>query len=270
MRSHRRTFVTAALAGAALLAAGCGSGRDTSAFLPDDPPAVQSAAPAQREIPQVVVAGPKQALIDERDAAAADAKNSRAAALAAEERRRSARRELRDEREKSRRQRRRAAAREEKLAGALVAVRRRIRDTDLATPTPTPRVNEPDPPITASDDGSDLIAERDRRSDAEVRAAVLRFHELLDRRDVRSCELLTERLLVAIHGAEDPLGRCRAAVSSISEPVAVTIAESRTRGRVSSVAVITRIGEQEFAQTMRLVLIDGTWLFDDVERRGTD
>lgn len=268
MRSHRRTLVTAALAGAALLAAGCGSGRDSSAFLPDDPPAVRSAAPAQREIPQVVVAGPKQALIDERDAAAADARNSRAAALAAEERRRSARRELRDEREKSRLQRRRAAAREEKLAGALVAVRRRIRDTDLATPTP--RVNEPDPPITASDDGSDLIAERDRRSDAEVRAAVLRFHELLDRRDVRSCELLTERLLVAIHGAEDPLGRCRAAVSSISEPVAVTIAESRTRGRVSSVAVITRIGEQEFAQTMRLVLVDGTWLFDDVERRGTD
>lgn len=256
MGSHRKPFAGVALVSAALLAAGCGSGRDTAAFMPDGAPAAESAEPAPREIPQVVVAAPKQALVDER-----------AAAAAAAERRKAARRRLREERERA--QRERAAAREDQPSAAPVAARRKLPATDTDTATPEPQVSEPDPPIATSDTGQDLIAERDRRSDAEARAAVLRFHELVDRRDVRSCDLLTRRLLVSTYGTEDPLGRCRAAVSSLADPVAVTIAESRTHGRASSVAVVTRVGDQEYPQTMHLVLVDGTWLVDRVERRST-
>ncbi|MEJ7783650.1 MAG: hypothetical protein WKF96_02530 [Solirubrobacteraceae bacterium] len=266
MRSHRIPLIVAALL-STVLAAGCGSGRNAEAFLPDEPATVASAPPAQSEVPQVVVAGPKQALLDERDAAATDAKDSRAATVAAEARRQAARRTLREERAESRRVSERAAAREEKLKGALLTAREPRSDTGVEPASPQPDRDTADVPITASDTGPDLMAERDRRSDAEARAAVLRFHELLDRRDVRACDLLTEKLLVASYGNEDPLNRCRAAVSSLSSAVGVTIVESRTHGKASSVAVITRIGEQEYPQTMHLVLVNGTWLFDAVERR---
>jgi len=265
MRAHRLA-ITAVLV-STVLAAGCGSGRDSEAFLPDETATTAPAAP--REIPQVVVAGPKQALLDERDAAAADAQDSRAAAVAADARRKAARRELREERAKSRRVSKRAGTRETKLKAALVTAREKKRAGEKSeAAAPEPQTNEPDAPITASDTtGKDLIAERNRRSDAEARAAVLRFHELLDRRDVRSCDLLTEKLLLKIYGTEDPMARCHAAVAAISSSVSGVITDSRTNGKASSVGVITRIGEQEQSHTMHLVLVDGTWLFDDVERR---
>lgn len=266
MRSHRFALTTLALLGT-VLATGCGSGRDSDAFLPDAAPATASAPPADT-VPQVVVAGPRQALVEARDAAAADAQASRNAAAEAEAKRKATRRKLRQEREKAKR----AAAREALLQAALLAETKKNKKpktpavaTEVATPKPD---REPvSAPISASDTGSQLIAERNRRSDAEARAAVLRFHELLDNRDVRSCDMLTEKLLTAFYGEENPAERCRAAASSITASVSVVIAESRTYGKVSSIAVVTKIGDQEFPQTMHLVLVDGTWLVDAVERR---
>ncbi|MCW2991088.1 MAG: hypothetical protein JWM73_1682, partial [Solirubrobacterales bacterium] len=137
---------------------------------------------------------------------------------------------------------------------------------ETASPDPTPKPAA-DAPITASDTGSDLIAERNKRSDAEARAAVVRFHELLDRRDPASCDMLTPKLLTDFYGAEDPLARCQAAAAAISSSVSVVIAESRTYGKAATIAVVTRIGDQEFPQTMRLVLVDGSWLLAAVEAR---
>lgn len=263
-RSHRNPLVVAALL-STVLAAGCGSGRDAEAFLPDEPATPAGAPPAQSEVPQPVVAGSGQVPFDEDDAAASDARDGRAAAVAAKAGPEAARRAPGADQAESGRVNERAAAGEANPQGAAGE---RGSDGGAERPAaPRPDPDTADVPRTGSDTGADLMAERDRRSDAEARAAVLRFHELLDRRDVRACDLLTQKLLVEIHGNEDPLGRCRAAVSSISSAVTVTIAESRTRGRASSVAVITRIGEQEYPRTMHLVLVDGTWLFDAVERR---
>jgi hypothetical protein len=268
MRSHRFALTTLVLLGT-VLAAGCGSGRNTEAFLPAAEPATASAPVAASAIPQVVVAGPKQALIDERDAAAAEAKASRQAAAEADRKRQVARRELRKERAKAKRDRRRAAHREAELQSALVAAEKsKPKPASVPAPaTPKPAREPASAPITASDTGSQLVTERNRRSDAEARAAVLRFHQLLDGRDARSCDMLTAKLLAAVYGAEDTLGRCRAAVAQIASTVSVVIAESRTSGKASSVAVVTTIGDQQFPQTMHLVLVDGSWLFDAVERR---
>jgi hypothetical protein len=63
------------------------------------------------------------------------------------------------------------------------------------------------------------------------------------------------------------LERCRSAVSANRAPVSVVIAESRAHGKRASVAVVSRMGEAEAAQTMYLVLVDGTWLIDLVVRK---
>lgn len=269
MRAHRFALTTLVLL-AAVLATGCGSGRDASAFLPDAVPATASAPPAAGAVPQVVVAGPKQALVDERDAAAADAKASREAAAQAAADRKAARQELRKERARAKRLRKRAAARELALQTALLAETRKKSKRPVSSSQPATPKPEREPvsaPITGSDTGSGLIAERNRRSDAEARAAVVRFHELLDNQDVRSCEMLTDRLLSAFYGDENAMDRCREAAASISAAVSVVIAESRTYGKASSLAVVTRVGDQEFPQTMQMVLVNGSWLVDAVERR---
>lgn len=268
MRSHRFALTTLALL-ATVLATGCGSGRDSQAFLPDAAPATASAPPAASAVPQVVVAGPKQALVDQRDAAAADAQASREVAAKAAADRKAAREELRKERAKAKKLRKRAAARELALQTALLAETKKSKQSTTSGQPATPKPDrEPvSAPISASDTGSQLVAERNRRSDAEARAAVVRFHELLDRHDARSCDLLTDKLLKAFYGEENAMDRCREGAASISAPVSVVIAESRTYGKVSSLAVVTKIGDQEFPQTMHLVLVDGTWLVDAVERR---
>lgn len=271
MRSHRLAPTALALL-ATVLATGCGSGRDSDAFMPDAAPATASAPPAADAVPQVVVAGPKQALVDQRNAAAAEAQASRESAAKAAAERKAARAELRKERARAKRLRKRAAARELVLQTALLAeTKKKSKQSASAGQPATPKPDrEPvSAPISASDTGSQLVAERNRRSDVEARAAVVRFHELLDKQDVRSCDMLTDRLLTAFYGEDKPMDRCREGAAAIAADVTVVIAESRTFGKVSSLAVVTKIGDQEFPQTMHLVLVDGTWLIDAVERRAS-
>lgn len=269
MRSHRLALTTLSVA-AALFAAGCGSGRDQESFLPDAPAAATPSVQGATAIPQVVVAGPKQEILDERDAAKANAAASLDSALAADEKRKATAKQLREEREKAERAHKRAARRERALEKELAAARAQDKadkaQADRVVPDATPKPAT-DAPITASDTGSDLIAERNKRADLEARAAVLRFHELLNQRDARSCDLLTDKLLTDFYGAEDPAGRCRAAVDAISAQVSVVIAESTTYGKASTLAVVTHIGDQDIPQTMHLLLVDGTWRLDAVERR---
>lgn len=265
MRSHRLGVAAAALA-AAVLAAGCGAGRQSPQFGADAASPSGRAVPAApvTQPPPVVVAGPDRKLIAERDAAAAAAARSEQAADRAEQQRRAARRRLREERRQAAGARRRAAAREALLRRALAA-RREAAGAGAGAGTPS----GPSAPIAASDvTGSSLAADRDRRSDAESRAAVVRFHELLNARDARACDMLTPRLLEAINGsAPGALDRCRAGVRAITAPVSVVIAESRARGNRAVIAAVSRMGDREAAQTLRLVLVDGTWMIDAVERQ---
>lgn len=263
MRSHRLALATLAAA-TSLLAAGCGTGRDTEAFLPagSDPATPVAEAPPA---PAPVVVGAPDAAAAPEPAAGADR-----ALTQAERERRAARRELREERGKARRARKRAAAREAFLREALSsATRRKTAAKKPAAPASgSAPASEPSAPITASDVSTrDLVAERNRRSDAEARAAVIRFHELLDRRDVRACSLLTPALLEAVHGSDRPLERCHEAVAAITADVSVQISESRAHGARAAIAVVSRWGDNEVAQTLRLVLENGTWLIHAVERR---
>jgi hypothetical protein len=266
MRSHRLAVIVISLA-STVLAAGCSAGRDTPTFGAGATPSAGAgvqAAPVT-DVPPVIVSAPDAQALRERDAAAADATHSREIAAQARARRNAARHELRKERTKAARAHRRAAARERRLRAALggaLAPRR-------STPAPSPPVSGHSAPIAASDvGGTDLAAERDRRSDTEARASVVRFHELLDQRDAHSCMLLTPRFLHVLYGAEDDAGsRCAEATRSIGAAVSVVIADSRAHGRRASVAVISRMGDAEVAQTLHLLLVDGTWLIDAVERQ---
>ena len=78
---------------------------------------------------------------------------------------------------------------------------------------------------------------------------------------------MTRRLLQSIYGDQpDALDRCRAAVAAVTAHVTAVIAESRAHGRRATVAVVSRMDDTELAQTLRLVLVDGTWLIDEVQR----
>lgn len=276
MRSHRLVITLLAL-GASAAVAGCGTGRGNPTFGadPSAPGAsgVQAAAPAPAPQPAapVVIAGPDQKVVAERDAASAAAARSADAAAKAEQRRKDAAKELEDERAKAARARRRAAAREAFLRQALAAqakARQRAPATQAATSGPAVATPQHSAPISASDtSGNDLIADRDRRSDAESRAAVVRFHELLDARDARACDMLSPRMLTSVYGT-DPgaIDRCRAGVEAIDQRVSVVIAESRAHGKRAVIAVVSRLGDTEVRQTLRLVLVDGTWLIDGAQR----
>jgi hypothetical protein len=267
MGSSRLVIAALALV-ATVLMAGCGSGRNPPSFGAGATPAGAVQAAPTTQAPPVVVAGPDRKVLEERDAASAAAAAGRAAAAKAEADRKAARDALSDERAKAARARERAATREAALRQALAAKARADKRSQADPASPKP-VSQGSQPIGASDvDGADLAAERDRRSDAEARAAVVRFHELLDERDARSCDLLTTRLLTALYGTEaDALDRCRAAVRSVTSHVSVVISESRAHGRYATVAVVSRMGDSQVAQTLHLVLVDGTWLIDAIERK---
>jgi hypothetical protein len=215
----------------------------------------------------VVIGAPDEKVLEERDAAQAAAAANLGAATEAEKKRKEARKDLREERQKAQRAAARAEAREARLRKALreAAQQREAEEASAATPKP---VTQQAQPITGSSVGAPtLVAERDKRSAAEARAAVVRMHELLNERDARSCDLLTEKLLTAVYGAEDgAIDRCRAAVEATTFPVAVTISETRAHGRAASVAAISKLGDSTFEQTFTLVLVDGTWLVDAIER----
>jgi hypothetical protein len=265
MRSHRLAL-TALLAVLTATAAGCGTGKDTSRYMGsgvvETPVAEEAAKPAP-----VVIGAPDDELIQERDTAKAAAAANLGAAAEAEKKRKQARRELREERQKAQRAAARAEEREAKLRKALRAAAKQREAEQAAAATPKP-VSQAEQPITGSSVGTTtLVAERDRRSAAEARAAVVRMHELLNERDPRSCDLLTEKLLHAVYGAEDgALERCRAAVAATTFPVAVVVSESRAHGRSASVAAISKLGDSSYEQTFTLVLVQGTWLVDAIER----
>ena len=268
MASHRLILTTLAAA-AALTATGCGSGKDTDAFLPTDPPVSAAPSVPPAAAAPVIVGGPSEEIVAERDLAATQAAGAITAAQEADERRKEASRELREEREKAERARERHQARQERLRKAL-AEARKDEGADAARPAarPAPAAPKPQATIGASDVGRDLTDERNARSDAEARAAVIRFHELLDRRDAGSCELLTQVALDALYGTEPgAIDRCRAMVGALSEAVSVTIEASRADRDRALLDIVVHYGETDLPQTMALVLVDGTWKIAAAARR---
>lgn len=271
MAAHRLALATV-LAASSLAAAGCGSGKDTDAFLPADPPvAATPVAPAPAA--PVIVGGPSQEAVAGAPAMSGDVARARAADAArfaerADERRKEARRELRDEREKAERARKRAEQREAALRAALADARKDAREAARPVTRPAPATLPAEPTIGASDVGRDLVGERNARSDAEARAAVVRQHELLDRRDTRACDLLTPAAMTAAFGAaEGALERCQAMVRALTEAVSVTIESSRADGRRATLDVVVHYGDTDLPQTLALALVGGTWMIDGAQRR---
>ena len=266
MASHRLVFTTL-LAAVAAGAAGCGSGKDTDAFLPADPPVAATPVVPPPAAP-VIVGGPSQAVVAERDLARAQAADAARAAQEAEDNRKAARSELREEREQAERARKRALQREAVLRAALTDARKDAKDAARPAARPAPAAPPAEPTIGASDVGRDLVKERNARSDAEARAAVIRQHELLNRRDARACDLLTPAAMAASFGEEEgALERCRAMVGALTEAVSVTIQSSRAEGRRATLDIVVHYGDADLPQTLELKLVDGTWLVDRSEQR---
>lgn len=251
--------LTAAVLAGALLLAGCGDGRQSQAVVPVEPaptPTVASAAPVAAP-PVFGTEATANAAPATGEADAAAAKRSARATHRAEHRRQVAQRRLRHERNTAERARKRAVLRELALRRQLAVAKANVKATpqqEMAAPV--------DPSIAASDVPPNTAAQHN----IEARAAVLRFHELLNDRDVESCTLVTSKLLHAIYG-KDPgaMERCRSTVRSLTVPVSVVIDNSAAKGSRARVHVISRIGDQDIHQTLRLVLVSGSWLLDAVE-----
>lgn len=256
------TLTAIALAG---LVSGCSSGRQQAqVYVPEtQTPTVAQAAPAP--ILPVVTE-------EEPASATAPAPAGTAAEEAADKRRdarerREARRELREERARAARARKRAEAREEALRIQLSEARRRTEGAGTVAAAPAPA--EPSAPITASDVSEAQPLERNARSEAEARAAVVRFHQLLDNRNSVACWMLTPRMLETYYGKDQTaaLHRCRDAVHAIQGKVSVTVTAVEAEGRQATLDVVTRQGDAEQAQTLSMRLVDGSWLLDTVEAK---
>jgi hypothetical protein len=263
MTSHQapRTLVPLILTG--LLVAGCGSGRKAQVYVPETKAPVENA---------VVQAGAPVVPIVSRPVDKAPTVLGQAAQQPTDtgpaEREAKVKRELHEERVRAEHARKRAAAREAALRTWLAQARAEAKqEADTANERPATKPSGNDSPIGASDVSEVSQAELNRRSDGEARAATLRFHELLDNHDARACDLLTPRLLRTYYGEADPLAKCRATVEAITAPVSVTIVRSYAQGGRATQEVVSRIGDSEQAQILRLVLVSGTWLLDAVDRK---
>jgi hypothetical protein len=261
----------ASLTSVALLT-GCSSGRHASVYVPNTKPMAGAAvvapvvAPTPAPAPAPVVAG---ASAEQPAAAPAkDAKRTKA-------QRAHDRKVLRKERASAARARKRAAARQAYLRQKLNEARSEEAKAkagqqealDLAADAKPAKGDKA--PISASDVSDISQTERDKRSDAEARASVVRFHELLDKHDKRACDLLTPKLLHSIYGDDDPGAgqRCAAGAEGITDRVSVQILRSAASGRHALLDTVTYIGDSSIHQGLALVLVDGTWLIDVVQRQ---
>lgn len=230
MRPH---LASVAVAGAAVLVAGCG-GHDVSRELATVP--VQTAAAP----PPVVVAVPAPATTAAKPAAAAP-KPARAS---------------------------RPIVRPHpapRPAPRAVAPHRTARPSDTAAAAPPParppRTPASSAPITASDD-SGSEAQR------AARVIVVRFHDLLNAHDGAACDLLSVHFLAAHFagdGADAQRANCQAAVESLQTPVSVLVEGSGTESTGVWVRVVSHFGDQDEPRVMHLVVFGRAWLIDSVE-----
>lgn len=261
----------ASITSAALLT-GCSSGRHAQVYVPDTKPVADAAVAAPVVTPAPAPAPVVAAVSAEQPAAApATAKHAkRTKAQRAHDRKL-----LRKQRASAARAHKRADAREALLRKKLNSARseearakaERQEALDLAAASKPAKGDKA--PVTGSDVTEVSQAERDRRSDAEARASVVRFHELLDKHDKRACDLLTPKLLHSIYGDDDPGAgqRCAAGAEGITERVSVQILRSAASGRHALLDTVTYVGDNSIHQGLALVLVDGTWLIDVVQRQ---
>jgi hypothetical protein len=263
-----RASLAAAVVAAAMLT-GCSAGRDDSPFVPDtqstpQAPVVSGAAPVA---PAAVPVAPVVSGSSTAEAATVDAATAEHAVRKAQHQRKVARRVEREAKARARRAHKRAQAREDALRAKLREARRE--EAEAAAQQSQSESSRP----TTSDDNKisgasvETAADRDRRADSEARAAVVRYHELLDHRDGAACDLLTPKLLRSFYGNDDGAAeRCRAGVESITTRVSVQIERSAASGPNALLDTITYVGENSVHQGLALVLIDGTWKIDAVKQ----
>ena len=272
-----RTGLAAALVAAAALT-GCNVGRDDHAFVPESSvtkaPVLNAAAPAAAPVvPAAPVvsgasAGQPAAVAADPGGAAADA----AAVRKAAHQRKVARRQAREAKRREHRAQKRAAHREAVLRAklrearrqqALAAAQQQLQSENAQSSKPkTSDKNK----ISASD--VETQADRDRRADTEARAAVVRYHELLDHHDPAACDLLTPQMLHSFYGNDEPgaTQRCRSGVQSINQRVSVQILRSAASGTNALLDTVTYMGTYSVHQGLALVLVDGTWKIDAVKQ----
>ena len=269
MRLLTQRALLVCLAATALLT-GCSSGRDNAhVYVPDTKSVPASSSPAPVVTPAPATPAPVVAGAAAVQPVAAPAK----ATPSAERQRKDVRKVLRKEKAAAARAHKRAAAREALLRQKLRQAREdeakakagQQEALDLAANAKPAKGDAS--PVTGSDVGQVSQADRDKRSEAEARASVVRFHELLDKHDTAACDLLTPRLLKSIYGEDDPAAKCAAGVAAITGRVSVQILRSAASGRHALLDTITYYGDQSVHQGLALVLVDGTWLIDVVQRQ---
>jgi hypothetical protein len=184
----------------------------------------------------------------------------------AEHQRKVARREAREARAHERRARKRADAREAALRAKLREARRQEAEAAAQQSGSEVVATKPKPADTNSISASDVEtqAASDRRADSEARAAVVRYHELLDHHDAAACDMLTARMLKSFYGdaGASAMQRCRSDVQAISDRVSVEIVRSAASGHNALLDAITHLGGSSVHQGLALVLVDGTWKID--------
>jgi hypothetical protein len=264
-----RATVAAALVAAAMLA-GCSAGRDDSPFIPDtqsmpQSPPVVGAAPAA---PAAVPAAPVISGAATGQAATVDARAADRAIRRAEHQRKVARREEREAKAAKHRAAKRAAKREAALRAKLREARRQDALAAAQQVEAEAKPTKPAKTNVISGSSVETKAERDRRADMEARAAVVRYHELLDQRDADACDLLTPRMLHSFYGNDEPgaTERCRAGVEGINQPIKVQILRSAASGPNALLDTVTYIGDTAIHQGLAMALVDGTWQIDVVKR----
>lgn len=273
----RAGFAAAIVAAAAL--AGCSAGRDDHPFVPSasvtpKAPVVSAAAPAATAVVPAapVVSG---ASVGQAPAVGADpggAVADDAALRKAKHQRKVARREERDAKARERRAHKRAVHREAVLRAklrearrqqALTAAQEQMQSENSQSSKPKTSDNNK---ISASD--VETQADRDRRADTEARAAVVRYHELLDHHDAAACGLLTANMLHSFYGDDDPgaTQRCESAAQSINQRVSVQILRSAASGDHALIDAMTYVGTYSVHQGLALVNDNGTWKIDVVKQ----
>jgi len=271
-----RATLAAAVVAAAMLS-GCNVGRDDHPFVPDSnaptqvPPVASGAAPVVPAAPAApVVSGSAvgQAAPVQADPGGASADP---AVRRAVHQRRVARREAREAKARERRAQKRAAAREAALRAKLREMRRQEAaaaakqaqsENAQASKPKTSNNNK----ISASD--VETQADRDRRADMEARAAVVRYHELLDHHDASACDLLTPKMIHSFYGDAEPAAtqHCRSDVQAINARVSVQILRSAASGPHALLDAVTYFATSSVHQGLALVLVDGTWKIDVAKR----
>jgi hypothetical protein len=241
----------------AVVLGGCGDGRKApQAFVTADPaPAVTTSTPAP--VPPIIGGG---------DVAAIQASSTPPAkTIAAKPDPVAAKTELRlrRQRDAANRARRRSALRERVLRRQLAAA-----TAPAAKPTARPKPPAVPSPAIAGSDVSAVAPDEPHAHEDELaaRRAVVGFHDLINKRDVRACDMLSAGMLRATYGAgPDARTRCQATVRAFPASLSVVITDSRIDGAAFVVKALEQLDDKHRKVTLTVLHVGTGWFIDSLK-----